>query len=404
MISCPNKSTRDVVFGLWRDMDRKWRSKEGFIVTFIDFSKAFDSLVWETLWKIMECLGCPAKMVAVVRSLYSQSTISIRLSQDGDLAPAFTQKKGTRQGSGLSPCIFTMPVDFAMRVADLACEELGMVNDDDKRGAYADDVAERTRNEAEASSSLQEFEAAAAITGLGLNVGKTEVMGCRVKKAVASEEAENAMKERVSLRVDDKRVSPMVEEVKGWMAPAKWRAELGITQWGDEEAKGKMAIKMDDGAEWLIEVRGGGWIMECESGKKFRMTMLGCVRSLNAKKEKDKKSKKKRKICPECGDEFPNEVALSKHLQGDRCKKMEDMSEKELRRRRVTRATAVAQRGEKVFEVEPVEVRSCSGEVAKPCGSFVYLGSLTNAKCSSGPEIRRRIVKARTAFSRVWRF
>ena len=71
----PNKSTRDVVFGLWRDMDRKWRSKEGFIVTFIDFSKAFDSLVWEALWKIMECLGCPAKLVAVVRSLYSQSTI-----------------------------------------------------------------------------------------------------------------------------------------------------------------------------------------------------------------------------------------------------------------------------------------------------------------------------------------
>ena len=24
----PNKSTRDVVFGLWRDMDRKWRSKK----------------------------------------------------------------------------------------------------------------------------------------------------------------------------------------------------------------------------------------------------------------------------------------------------------------------------------------------------------------------------------------
>ena len=76
----PGKSTRDVVFGLWRDMERKWRSKEGFVVTFIDFSKAFDSLAWETLWKIMECLGCPAKMVAVVRSLYSQSTISIRLS------------------------------------------------------------------------------------------------------------------------------------------------------------------------------------------------------------------------------------------------------------------------------------------------------------------------------------
>ena len=98
-----NKSTRDVVFGLWRDMERKWRSKEGFIVTFIDFSKAFDSLVWEALWKIMECLGCPKKLVAVVRSLYSQSTISIRLSMEEELARSFVQKRGIGQGSGLSP-------------------------------------------------------------------------------------------------------------------------------------------------------------------------------------------------------------------------------------------------------------------------------------------------------------
>ena len=109
-----------------------------------------------------------AKLVAVVRSLYSQSTISIRLSMDGELAPSFVQKKGSRQGSGLSPCIFTMPVDFAMKVADMACEELGMIGseDEDKRGAYADDVAERTRNEEEASVSLQQFEAAAGYGGL----------------------------------------------------------------------------------------------------------------------------------------------------------------------------------------------------------------------------------------------
>ena len=86
-----------------------------------------------------------------------------------------------------------------MKVADLACEELGMVKseDQDKRGAYVDDVAERTRNEEEASVSLQQFEAAA-----GLNVGKTDVMGCRIKKAVVSEEVENATKERVSVKVD----------------------------------------------------------------------------------------------------------------------------------------------------------------------------------------------------------
>ena len=47
-------------------------------------------------------------------------------------------------------------------------------------------------------------------------------------------------------------------EVRGWMTQAKWRAELGIEQWNDEEAKGKMVIKLDDGEEWIVEVRGGG--------------------------------------------------------------------------------------------------------------------------------------------------
>ena len=54
-----------------------------------------------------------------------------------------------------------------------------------------------------------------------------------------------------------------------------------------------------------------------------------------------------------------------KHVEGGRCKKMEDMSEKELRRRRVTRVTAAAKRGDKIFDIEPIEVRSCSVGVSR---------------------------------------
>ena len=64
---------------------------------------------------------------------------------------------------------------------------------------------------------------------------------------------------------------------------------------------------------------------------------------------------------------------------------------------------AVLERGEKLFEVEQVEVRSCNGGVAKACGSFLCLGSLTDKKGSSGPEIRRRIKKATETFRRLWR-
>jgi len=49
------------------------------------------------------------------------------------------------------------------------------------------------------------------------------------------------------------------------------------------------------------------------------------------------------------------------------------MSESQLKARRTTRAKAVLERGEKLFDVEQVEVRRCSEGVAKVCGSFLYL-------------------------------
>ena len=79
-------------------------------------------------------------------------------------------------------------------------------------------------------------------------MGKTEAMGCRIKKAVVSEEVENATKERVSVEVDG-------VEMWGWIVPAKWGAELGISEWSDDQAKGKMAIS-------LTMVKSGLWNRE----------------------------------------------------------------------------------------------------------------------------------------------
>ena len=102
----------------------------------------------------------------------------------------------------------------------------------------------------------------------------------------------------------------------------------------------------------------------------------------------------KRKTCEGCGAEFPNEVSWLKHRERGWCKKADEMSVEALSRRRVTRDTAAKKRGEKVMDAEPVEVKCCNGKMVTPCGSFVYLGSLSTVRGSSGPEIRRRIMKA----------
>ena len=164
-----------------------------------------------------------------------------------------------------------------------------------------------------------------------------------------------------------------------------------------------MAIQFDNGEAWLVELSGSGWIKDSKEGKSWRMKKLGGLTSLDVKIERDKKMGKKRKICENCGSEFASEIGWVQHVRGGRCQKLEDMSESQLKARRATRAKAVLERGEKLFEVEQVEVRSCNGGVAKACGSFLYLGSLTDKKGSSGPEIRRRIKKATETFRRLWR-
>ena len=75
-----------------------------------------------------------------------------------------------------------------------------------------------------------------------------------------------------------------------------------------------------------------------------------------------------------CGSEFASEGGCLQHIRGGRCQTLEDMSESQLKARRATRAKAVLESGgEKIFDVEQVEVRSCNGGAAKARGSFLYL-------------------------------
>lgn len=56
--------------------------------------------------------------------------------------------------------------------------------------------------------------------------------------------------------------------------------------------------------------------------------------------------------------------------------------------------------------VELVRVLTCEGKLAKPCGSFVYLGTLTTPDATATPEIRRRIGMALGTFGsmgKIWK-
>jgi hypothetical protein len=86
--------------------------------------------------------------------------------------------------------------------------------------------------------------------------------------------------------------------------------------------------------------------------------------------------------------------------------KAPNLSTKELSRLRRTRQTSASTRGVTERKVEKVCVYTCDGQTAKPCGDFIYLGSLLDMTANATPEVRRRIEKALTTFgslNRVWK-
>ena len=54
-------------------------------------TKAFDTVSWEGLWKIMAKFGCPARFIAIVRQFHEG--MMARVQDDGDTSNDFAVTK-----------------------------------------------------------------------------------------------------------------------------------------------------------------------------------------------------------------------------------------------------------------------------------------------------------------------
>ena len=101
-----NRGTTDMVFVL-RQLQEKCREQnKGLYVTFVDLTKAFDTVSRRGLWIIMERLGCPPKFLNMVIQLHEDQQGQVRL--DSDLSEPFAIVNGVKQGCVLAPTLFSI--------------------------------------------------------------------------------------------------------------------------------------------------------------------------------------------------------------------------------------------------------------------------------------------------------
>ena len=75
-------------------------------MTFVDLTKAFDTVSREGLGKIMAKFGCPVKFIAMVR--YIHDGMLARVQNDGEFSDPFPVTNGVKQGCVLASTLFSM--------------------------------------------------------------------------------------------------------------------------------------------------------------------------------------------------------------------------------------------------------------------------------------------------------
>lgn len=100
-------STNDHIFVLQALIEILKSKKLKLLCSFIDFSKAFDSVWREGLWSKLLANNIKGKIFRIVYNMY-QGIIKSCVSFNGNQSEFFQSFRGVRQGENLAPVLFAL--------------------------------------------------------------------------------------------------------------------------------------------------------------------------------------------------------------------------------------------------------------------------------------------------------
>ena len=189
------RSTADMIFAARQLQEKCQEQNVSLYTTFVDLTKAFDTVCREGLWGIMAKFGCPDKFISLVRQFHDGMQASVQ--DNGEYSEPFPVTNGVKQGCVLAPTLFSMifsaMLTDAFRLGDIGVDfrfrtdgklfnlrrlqAKTKVQEDIARDfLFADDCALNAGTQSNMQESMNQFAKACDDFGLTISIKKTEVM------------------------------------------------------------------------------------------------------------------------------------------------------------------------------------------------------------------------------------
>lgn len=169
------RGTRDHIVNVRLMIEKAREFNVPMLMCFIDYSKAFDCVQWDSLWSILREMGVPDHLTKLIQNLYMHGESTVRVNNV--VSKSFRPEKGVRQGCILSSLLFNIYGEYIMRKS-LENWDGGIVVGGKKISnlRYADDTTLFASSESELVELIRRVERESEQVGLHINKSKTMVV------------------------------------------------------------------------------------------------------------------------------------------------------------------------------------------------------------------------------------
>ena len=118
------RGTRDQIANIPWIIKKAREFQKKIYFCFIDYTKTFDCMDHNKLWKILKEMGIPDPLTCLLRNVYAGQEATVRTGRG--TTDWFQIGKEVRQGCILSPCLFNFYAEYIMRNAGLGEAQAGI--------------------------------------------------------------------------------------------------------------------------------------------------------------------------------------------------------------------------------------------------------------------------------------